>query len=60
MILTFTVNRPDIGQLFGGNSKPDFNSVVVARLAVPLEGAAQVAKIIINVLTNASPAAGAA
>jgi len=56
MILTFTTIRPDPEQLFDDATKPNLTSVVVARLAIPLEGAPQVARIIIDLLTKASPA----
>ncbi len=60
MILTFTANRPDVEQLFAGSKDPNLNATVVARLAIPLESAAQVANIIINILTSVGAANTAA
>jgi hypothetical protein len=55
MILTFTTIRPDPKQLFDDTTNPELNSIVVARIAVPLEGAPQIARIIIDLLTKANP-----
>jgi hypothetical protein len=59
-VLTCTAVRPNIDQLLAGNQKPDQTAVVVARLAMSLEIAAQIAKLLSTTLANLKPAAGTA
>jgi hypothetical protein len=60
LILTCTASPPDIGDVLGGNPNPKVTAVVVARLAIPLDNAAQIARILNTTLANLKTAAGTA
>jgi hypothetical protein len=52
LVLTCTAARPNIDQVLAGSLSPDIASVVVARLAFPLDNAVQVARVLNDTLAD--------
>jgi hypothetical protein len=52
MMLTFTTNRPNPDQLFAGKPDPQVDTVVVARLMIPLDNAPAIADLVIKTQTK--------
>ena len=48
--ITFTAVRPNVSELFGGNTAPKFRGVVACRLVMPTEMAQQFARALVTSL----------
>ena len=54
--ITFTTVRPDISDIFSGNSSPKFIGVVASRIVMPAEQASQLAQLIRDHLASVATA----